>query len=102
MHEYELYIPLYYNDGREIEPEKIADLKRRLVRRFGGLTHFPQENEGMWKVGRFTYRDNIVIMRVLAPGEEDATEFFAELKKHLEKEWAQEEVLVVRRSVQLI
>ncbi len=46
MREYELYVPLHYNDGRPIEPEKLVGLKRRLVDEFGGLTHFPQENEG--------------------------------------------------------
>lgn len=102
MREYELYIPLCYNDGTEIEPHKISELKNRLVQRFGGLTHFPQQNEGHWKVGRFTYRDKIVIMRVLAAAEDDTAEFFAELKTHLEKEWSQDQLLIVRRAVELI
>lgn len=102
MREYELYIPLFNNEGRPIELSKITELKRRLVQRFGGLTHFPQENEGLWKVGPFTYRDKIVIMRVLAAAEEDTREFFGELKRHLEEEWSQKELLIVSRKIELI
>jgi hypothetical protein len=40
MLEYELYLPLHYNDGRPIDPEKLKNLKRRLVDEFGGLNHF--------------------------------------------------------------
>jgi hypothetical protein len=102
MREYELYIPLFYNEGPEVEPHKISELKKRLVQRFGGLTHFPQENEGLWKVGPFTYRDKIIILRVLAPAEEDTSDFFSDLKTHIKKEWSQDQVLIVSRAVQLI
>ena len=64
--EYDLYLPLRFNDGSPIEPEKIARLKKRLHDRFGGLTFFPQQNEGIWKVGTVTFREEIVILRTLA------------------------------------
>jgi hypothetical protein len=76
MREYELYVPLHYNDGRPIQADKLTELKRRLVAKFGGLTHFPQENEGMWKFGSFTFRDRIVILRVLAADPTEAEGFF--------------------------
>ena len=47
MREYELYVPLHDNEGHPIDPEKLTRLKRRLVDEFGGLTHFPQTNEGL-------------------------------------------------------
>jgi hypothetical protein len=99
MREYELYVPLHYNDGRPIELDKLTALKRRLVEEFGGLTHFPQENEGMWKVGRFTFRDRIVILRVLAGEAPKADRFFGQLKTDIKREWDQEDVLIVAREV---
>ena len=30
MKEYDLFIPLYYNDGTHVEPAKLQDLQRRL------------------------------------------------------------------------
>lgn len=99
MREYELYVPLHYNDGQPIEPEKLAALKRRLVEEFGGLTHFPQENEGLWKLGQHTFRDRIVIYRVLATDYPKAEHFFTKLKEDLKRDWQQEDVLIVTRPV---
>jgi len=102
MREYDLYVPSIYNDGRPIEPEKLAALKRRLVEQFGGLTHFPQENEGLWKVGSITFRDQIVILRVLAGDSSEADRFFLKLKEDLKREWSQEDVLIVTRNVSAV
>ncbi len=76
MTEYELYPPLHYNDGRKIETEKLEHLKRCMVEEFGGLTRFLQENEGIWKIGEHTFRDRIVILRVLSSDEVRAKKFF--------------------------
>jgi hypothetical protein len=99
MREYELYIPLNDNEGRPIDADKLKRLKRRLVLEFGGLTYFPQENEGVWKVGAFTFRDKVVILRVLSNDVEKAKAFFAALKADIRREWEQADVLIVCREV---
>ena len=99
MLEYELYVPLHYNDGRRIDPEKLKALKRRLVDKFGGLTHFQQENEGLWKIGDHTFRDRVEILRVLVNDEADARKYFTELKADLTREWEQQDFLIVTRQV---
>lgn len=99
MKEYDIYVPLHNNDGTPIDPAKLPALKKRLVEHFGGLTHFPQENEGLWKVGNFTFRDRIVILRVLTGEPHKAQVFFAELKRELKQTWGQEDMLIVVRDV---
>ena len=99
MLEYELYLPLHYNDGRSIEPEKLSTLKKRLIDQFGGLTHFQQENEGLWKIGSHTFRDRIEILRVLANDDVAAQKYFAQLKKDLTRDWNQQDFLIVSRQV---
>jgi hypothetical protein len=99
MLEYELYLPLHHNDGRPIDPDKLRDLKKRLVDEFGGLTHFQQENEGLWKIGEHTFRDRIEILRVLASDEVSAQEYFARLKADLRRELDQQDFLIVSRQV---
>ncbi len=99
MLEYELYVPLHYNDGRPIDPGLLKNLKRRLVDQFGGLTHFQQENEGLWKIGDHTFRDRIEIVRVLANDEKDAQRYFARLKEDLARELGQQDFLIVSRQV---
>jgi hypothetical protein len=100
--EYDLYIPLHYNDGTPVEPEKIAGLKARLSERFGGLTFFPQQNEGSWHFGNVTFCDEIVILRILAEESRLAREFFTTLKEELKSGWSQEEVLIVERKVEIL
>ena len=63
--EYDLFVPLYFNDGTPIEPRRFQDLQRLLLDRFDGVTFFPQPNEGLWRMGNVTYRDEIVIYRVV-------------------------------------
>lgn len=99
MLEYELYLPLHYNDGSRIEPDKLQDLKKRLVAEFGGLTHFQQQNEGLWKIGEHTFRDRIEIVRVLASDEVSAQQYFAQLKSDLRRDWNQQDFLIVSREV---
>lgn len=99
MLEYELYVPLHHNDGRPIDPQKFKDLKKRLVDEFGGLTHFRQENEGLWRIGEHTFRDRIEIVRVLADDDDRAQKYFAKLKADLNREWGQQDFLIVSRQV---
>ena len=99
MLEYELYVPLHYNDGRRIDPAKLRALKKRLVDEFGGLTHFQQENEGLWKIGDHTFRDRVEILRVLVSDEAAARKYFTQLKADLTREWEQQDFLIVTRQV---
>ncbi len=57
MKEYDLYVPLTYNDGTLIETKTIERIGQKLLGRFGGVTFFPQPNEGLWRMGEVTFRD---------------------------------------------
>jgi hypothetical protein len=100
--EYDLYIPLSYNDGTPIEPRKLVRLRNRLLRQFGGLTFFPQRNEGFWIVAGVTYRDAIVIYRVIAGDVPAARRFLRKLKEDLKRDLDQEEILIVEKEADLL
>jgi hypothetical protein len=103
MHEYDLYIPLCSNNGQRIPASRIEGLRKTLIKRFGGLTQFPQKQQGFWKLGKATFRDNIVIWRVLSS--EPATKaqtFWNTIKGDIAREWRQAEVLVVRKPAKVI
>ncbi|MCH7726713.1 MAG: hypothetical protein IH991_09570 [Planctomycetes bacterium] len=101
MKEYELYVPLTHNDGRPVDPDQLIQLRDRLLERFGGVTFFPQRNDGFWTFGGVTYRDEIVIYRVLT-GREDARDFFQELKEVLKRDLEQEEILIVEKDADVV
>jgi len=100
IREYELYVPTRTNQGRVIPAARLARLKKRLLKRFGGLTHFPQQNEGLWKWGNVTFRDEIVILRVLS-GDKDKA-FWRTLKKDLERKWGQQSILIIEREITMV
>ena len=100
--EYDIYVPLTYNDGSSIEPRKLARLRERLLEQFGGVTFFPQSNEGFWSQAGVTYRDEIVIFRVIARRVNAARRFLKLLKEELKHDLAQEEILIVEKDAELL
>jgi hypothetical protein len=46
--ENDVFVPLCYNDGSPIEPEKLFWVKSLLLDQSEGLTFFPQASEGLW------------------------------------------------------
>jgi hypothetical protein len=99
--EYDIFVPLYYNDGSPVEPAKFQEIQRLLLEQFEGLTYFPQPNQGFWRFGEMTYRDEIVIYRVISrdPGSRD---FLASLKQQLKRDLKQEEILIIEREIGLL
>lgn len=99
MKEYEIYVPLVREDGRRLSRAGFAGLKKKLVERFGGLTVFPQKNTGLWEAGGVVFRDEIVIVRVLSRGGKRDGGFWRALKKDLQIQWKEKEVLIIARTV---
>jgi hypothetical protein len=98
-YEYDIFIPLYYNDGTEIDAGIIRGFQNRLLEQFGGLTVFPQPNEGYWRMDEVTYRDEIIIFRVVATNKRAARRFLIPLKAELKRTLRQEEILIIERDV---
>ena len=99
MKEYEIFLPLWQNDGMRIDPDKLQEIRQELLAEFGGITAFPQPNLGFCKLGEITYRDEVIIYRVLAADGNKAREFFVRLKEQLKQQFRQEDVLIVERDV---
>jgi hypothetical protein len=102
LKEYDLYVPLTHNDGRPVADEHVQQIRRTLLEEFGGFTHFPQENEGVWKLGGVVFRDQVVILRVLSDDGPRTRSFFAEWRIELMRRLEQADVLIVERDVRLI
>ena len=102
MKEYDIFVPLFYNNGAPIEPTKFQELQGRLLERFEGLTYFPQANQGFWKFGDMTYRDEIVIYRVISQDSAASREYLSQLKDHLKREFDQLDILIIERDVGLL
>ena len=97
--EYDLFLPLRYNDGTPIEAIKFRVLQSRLLEYFNGVTFFPQPSQGLWKAAGVTYRDEIVIYRVVTGSVRSARQFLRRLKEELKAALQQEEIFIVERDV---
>jgi hypothetical protein len=102
MKEYDIFVPLFYNDGTPIEPSKMRRLQQLLLKHFDGFTYFPQANEGVWKMGDVTFRDDIVVVRVVTHDTPSAREFMKRLKRNLKRSLNQEDILIIARTVETI
>jgi hypothetical protein len=102
VREYDLFVPLHYNDGTPVERDKLARLRQRLVDEFGGLIDLHHQHKGYWKIGGVTFRDEIVIYRALVDDAAEARRFFRELKEELTVDLRQEDVLIVERQVEVL
>jgi hypothetical protein len=100
--EYDIFVPLRYNDGTPVEPRKFQDLQVRLLEYFNGFTFSPQPREGFWQMGNVTYRDEIVIYRVVTAKVRPARRFLRQLKEELKRTLRQEEVFIVERDVEIL
>ena len=102
MKEYDIFVPLCFNDGTLVESEKFQELQEVLRGQFGGLTFFPQPNKGFWRMAGVTYRDEIVIYRVIGANVEESRNFLVRLKDRLKIDFEQEEILIIERDIHLI
>ena len=63
----EIYLPLDFNDGRQIPESKYLSLQQELLGRFGGVTsdqrQFPLQ--GVWELGTDTFHDRVVVFSVM-------------------------------------
>lgn len=94
MHVIEIFLPLYDNEGRRLPTEQFAKLREELLDRFGGLTAFSRvPAEGLWEPedGK-RKRDDIVIFEVMA--EEVDQRWWTALRARLERDLAQEEIMI--------
>jgi len=97
--EFDIFVPLFFNDGRPIGSDLFQLLQDKLLAEFDGLTYFPQQNKGFWKMGGVVYEDEIVIYRVLSKNAKRARRMLTHLKRWMKSEFEQEEILIIERNV---
>ena len=64
MIRFEILLPLFYNDGRPIEPEKFLATDDEFVNAFGATSTDPVTVRGQWKYQSTVYSDQLIRVRV--------------------------------------
>jgi hypothetical protein len=95
---YEILLPLFYNNGSEIEPEKFDETMAELRDRFGGVTLDANPTRGSWLDEGTVYEDVLVRFIVDDQGDQAALQetlsFFATYKEALKERFQQIEVWI--------
>lgn len=99
LFEYDVYVPTVSDDGVAYPAASLEGYKRVLVEHFGGVTDFRHRSEGLWRLGSTTFRDEIVLYRVLTAEQAAARALLQTLQQRMCRELKQREVLVIERQV---
>jgi hypothetical protein len=100
--EYDIHVPLNYNDGSAVEARRFQKLQAALLSHFTGLTVLPQPNKGFWKKRGVIFQDEIVIYRVISWKPGSSRRFLKQLRTTLESDFRQEKILIIERAVRAL
>ena len=99
---YEILLPLKYNDGTPVEPEKFQSTRRELVGRFGALTMDAPPVSGLWVAGGREYQDELMRFVVDAEATPETDRFLRDFKERLKDRFCQEEIWIVAYPIRLL
>ncbi len=100
--EYDIFLPVAYNNAKKIPRRVLNHLREELLREFGGLTDFKHRNRGLWKFRKYVFRDEIVVLRVIASDQKEARKFFSKAKVRMAKLLGQKALLITEREIRLV
>ncbi|WP_141734712.1 hypothetical protein [Oligoflexus tunisiensis] len=100
--EYDVFVPLVQASGQRYAADITRSIQAEITEFFGGMTDTHYVQEGWWKVGGMTVRDEIVIWRVLSDKGEAGDAFMQAIRKRLEDALQQQLILVIRRRVETL
>ncbi|MDP2601427.1 MAG: hypothetical protein Q8S00_02385 [Deltaproteobacteria bacterium] len=104
MKKYEIYLPLKYNDGSEIEPEKFKEIREDLIATFGALTVSSQSApyQGTWKYGGVDFIDDIIKIEIITGDDRKTARFMRRFKEHLKRVLQQIDILITEQDIRTI
>jgi hypothetical protein len=104
MTKFEIYLPLKYNDGTEIETKKLKEIQQQLIAVFEAMTlsSLSAPLQGKWRYGGVEYIDDIVRIDIIAREDWDSIQFFKNFKRRLKRNLRQLDILITLQYVHTI
>jgi hypothetical protein len=104
MKKYEIYLPLKYNDGKEIEPEKFKQIREELIAVFGAITvsSLSAPFQGTWSYGGVEFIDDIIRIEIITAADLTSNRFFRQLKGRLKRQLRQFDILITVQDIRTI
>lgn len=102
MIRFEILLPLYYNDGRPVEPDRFTQTDDELVEQFGATTSETVGIRGRWRYHSVVYEDRLIRMTVDAADEPSNWEFMRALKEELKLRFDQIDIYITAERIEVI
>jgi len=101
MNKYEIYLPLKYNNGINIEPEKLKQIREQLMAVFGAITvsSLSAPFQGRWRYGGVEFVDDLIRIEIITNEE---LEFFKNFKRRLKRKLRQIDILITMQYIHTI
>jgi len=101
MNKYEIYLPLKYNNGAPIEPEKFKQIREQLMAVFGAITvsSLSAPLQGRWRYGGVEFVDDIIRIEIITKEE---LEYFRNFKRRLKRKLRQIDILITMQYIHTI
>ena len=98
---FEILLPLTYNDGTLIEPEKFDQTAEELCNRFGGVTQDTVRITGTWKYGGTRFRDDLIRLRI-DTDDPTANAFLQAQKEAWKQRFQQIDIWITAHEIEII
>src|SRR6266700_801290 len=99
---FEILLPLNYNDGRTIEPEKFFETNEELLEQFEGLTSDTVEVHGTWMYAGTVFHDRLIRLTIDSPNPDEALVFLERYKEVLKARFEQIDIWITGHEIELI
>lgn len=102
MIRFEILLPLFYNDGRAIEPEKFLETDDEVVKLFGASSTDTVVVRGRWIYQSTLYQDQLVRIRVDVEDTQEGWHSMRSLKETLKVRFDQLDVWITAHRIDVV
>jgi hypothetical protein len=102
MIRFEILLPLFYNDGRAIEPEKFSITHDELIQQFRATSCDSIVVQGQWMYQSVIYSDKLVRVRVEVEDTPEHVEAMKRTKEVLKARFEQIDIWITCHRIDLI
>lgn len=102
MIRFEILLPLFYNDGRAIEPEKFLETDDELVRLYGATSTDSVVVRGRWLYQSTVYSDQLLRVRLDVDDIPGNWEQIRHVKEILKERFDQLEIWITASRIEIV
>lgn len=102
LRRYEILLPLFYDDGQNIEKEKFLLTNKELVDKFGATTTDSARIVGRWIYQNQLYQDKLIRIGIDVPESDNSETFFRQYKEVLKERFKQIDIWITSYEIDVI